>query len=86
MPRTMAIKYPTSLESLFSPSVDMPAIMEHEDDVEFDTTPPDCMDEYEDTTEGYGLKPAASVPAPPSSCHGGTMQYACCAKDLCRRA
>ena len=60
--------------------------MEHEDDVEFDTTPPDCFDEYEDTTEGHGLNPAASIPAPPSSCHGGTMKYACCAKDLCRRA
>ena len=49
----MAIKYPTSPESLFSPSIVMPEIMEHEDDVEFDTTPPDCFDEYEDTTEGH---------------------------------
>ena len=62
----------------------MPEIME-QDNVEFDTTPHDCMDEYEDTREECCLK-TVSVPAPPTSPHIGTMKHVCCAKGLCKCA
>ena len=34
----------------------MPEIMEHEDDVEFDTTPPDCFDGVVGGGDGLGRR------------------------------